>query len=105
MVYEMKKGGSFMSQSLKRHNILFSDEDWLLITDKAKELKISASELIRKTVIKEIKHQEEIDLLNYINQNCGFASEKEEKDIMKILKDVDPEDEGVELTLEDILQG
>ncbi|ADO84642.1 plasmid mobilization protein [Ilyobacter polytropus] len=96
-----------MPQAFKRHNILFSDEEWELITDKAKELKISVSEFIRKTMAKEIQERENQDLLNYINQNCEFVSPEEEKDIMLLLEDIDLNDDsdGVEVTVDDILQG
>ena len=94
-----------MSSTLKRHNLLFSDEEWQAIIDKSKELRISASEFVRKTMSKEIEEQENLGLLKYINKNCEYMSRKEELEIMKIVEGLDPEDVGVELSIEDILQG
>lgn len=96
-----------MPQVLKRHNILFSDEEWDMITDKAKELKISVSEFIRKTMTKEIQERENQDLLNYINENCEYVSPEEEEEIMLMLEgiDLDDDSDAVEVTVDDILQG
>jgi len=93
-----------MSSTLKRHNLLFSDDEWQELVDKAKELRISVSEFVRKTMSNEIKKQEEASLLKYIDANCDFMSVEEEKEIFKLLENTDSNDEGVELTVEDILQ-
>jgi hypothetical protein len=94
-----------MGQTLKRHNLLFSDDEWQILVDKSKELKISVSEFVRKTMTKEIEEMETTDLLNYINKNCDYMTIKEENEIMKILEEDDSNDLGVELTVEAILQG
>ncbi|WP_372715004.1 hypothetical protein [Ilyobacter sp.] len=96
-----------MPQVFKRHNILFSDEEWDLITEKAKELKISVSEFIRKTMTKEIQERDSQDLLNYINENCEYVSPKEEEEIIRMLEgiDLDDDSDAVEVTVDDILQG
>ena len=93
-----------MSSTLKRHNLLFSDEEWKNLVDKSKELRMSVSEFVRKTMNNEIKKQDEIDLIKYIDDNCDYVSVEEEKEIMKILETIDSNDVGVELTVEDILQ-
>lgn len=93
-----------MGHTLKRHNLLFSDEEWQDLVDKSKELRISVSEFVRRTMSKELMKNEEIDLLNYIDSNCDFVSIEEEKELMEILNATAPNDKGVELTIEDILQ-
>jgi hypothetical protein len=95
-----------MGETLKRHNLLFTDEEWQNLLDKAKELKISVSEFVRRTMAKELKGIEEMELSNYILQNCGYVSEEEEKDIMKSMESFEyDEDDFVEVSLDDILQG
>ncbi len=98
---------SKMSQTLKRHNILFSDDEWEVIGDKAKELKVSVSEFIRKTMAKEIKERENGDLLAYINENCESVSPEEEEEINLMLKGIDDDDysDTEEVSISDILQG
>jgi len=96
-----------MSQTLKRHNILFSDDEWEVIGDKAKELKVSVSEFIRKTMAKEIQERENRDLLAYINENCESVSPEEEEEISLMLKGIDIDDysDAEEVNISDILQG
>jgi len=53
---------------------------------------------------KRIREQKDMDLLEYINKNCGYISCEEELEIIKILEGLDSEDVGVELSIEDILQ-
>lgn len=95
-----------MSQTLKRHNVLFSDDEWEIIGDKAKELKVSVSEFIRKTMAKEIQERENGDLLAYINENCENVSTKEEEEISLILKGINVDDysDAEEVSINDILQ-
>ncbi|MGL4902304.1 MAG: hypothetical protein ACRC3I_04470, partial [Cetobacterium sp.] len=59
----------------------------------------------RKTLIKEIKEQEEMDLLKFINENCGFVEKDEEKEIVNFMKTYDEtQAEFLEVSLNDILQ-
>ena len=88
----------------KRHQIFYSDDEWERIKEYSKKLGKSASELVRELSLSLLIEREEMDLAEYIRNNCEFVSDEEEKEIMELLKSVDPEDEGVELTLEDILQ-
>ena len=88
----------------KRHQIFYSDDEWDRIKEYSKKIGKSASELVRELSLSLLMEREKTDLAEYIRKNCEFVNEEEENEIMELLKDVDPNDEGVELTLEDILQ-
>jgi TRAP-type C4-dicarboxylate transport system substrate-binding protein len=88
----------------KRHQIFYSDDEWDRIKEYSKKIGKSASELVRELSLSLLMEREKVDLAEYIRKNCEFVNEEEENEIMELLKDVDPNDEGVELTLEDILQ-
>jgi metal-responsive CopG/Arc/MetJ family transcriptional regulator len=71
---------------------------------------ISFSELVRKSIKFYIKKQEEMALNEYLKANCEAVSPEEEKEIIKLLSELekDPdydENEGSEIALEQILHG
>ncbi|MGL4902223.1 MAG: hypothetical protein ACRC3I_04055, partial [Cetobacterium sp.] len=78
-----------MAQISERINIMFSKKDLIEIKDYCKKKGVSFSEFARKTLIKEIKEQEEMDLLKFINENCGFVEKDEEKEIVNFMKTYD----------------
>ena len=84
---------------------MFNKEDLIQIKDFCKRKGMSFSEFARKTLIKEIKEQEEMDLLKFINENCGFVEKDEEKEIVNFMKTYDEtQAEFLEVSLNDILQ-
>ncbi|MGL5780753.1 hypothetical protein [Cetobacterium sp.] len=94
-----------MAQISERINIMFSKKDLIEIKDYCKKKGVSFSEFARKTLIKEIKEQEEMDLLKFINENCGFVEKDEEKEIVNFMKTYDEtQTEFLEVSLNDILQ-
>lgn len=94
-----------MAQISERINIMFNKEDLIQIKDFCKRKGMSFSEFARKTLIKEIKEQEEMDLLKFINENCGFVEKDEEKEIVNFMKTYDEtQAEFLEVSLNDILQ-
>ncbi|MGL5210613.1 MAG: hypothetical protein ACRCX7_14725 [Cetobacterium sp.] len=94
-----------MAQISERINIMFSKKDLIEIKDYCKKKGVSFSEFARKTLIKEIKEQEEMDLLKFINENCGFVEKDEEKEIVNFMKTYDEtQAEFLEVSLNDILQ-
>lgn len=94
-----------MAQISERINIMFNKDDLIQIKDFCKKKGMSFSEFARKTLIKEVKEQEEMDLLKFINENCGFVEDQEEKEIIDFMKTYDEsEAEFVEVSLNDILQ-
>ncbi|MGL4645810.1 MAG: hypothetical protein ACRDAG_08450 [Cetobacterium somerae] len=94
-----------MAQISERINIMFNKDDLVQIKDFCKKKGVSFSEFARKTLIKEIKEQEKMDLLKFINENCGFVEEDEEKEIVNFMKTYDEtQAEFLEVSLNDILQ-
>ena len=94
-----------MAQISERINIVFNREDLIEIKDYCKKKGVSFSEFIRKTAIKEVREKEEIDILKYINENCGFVSEEEEKEITNFMSEYDEvQAEFIEVSINDILQ-
>lgn len=94
-----------MAQISERINIMFNKNDLVQIKDFCKKKGVSFSEFARKTLIKEIKEQEKMDLLKFINENCGFVEEDEEKEIVNFMKTYDEtQAEFLEVSLNDILQ-
>lgn len=94
-----------MAQISERINIMFNKDDLVQIKEFCKKKGVSFSEFARKTLIKEIKEQEEMDLLKFINENCGFVEKGEEKEIVNFMKTYDEtQAEFLEVSLNDILQ-
>lgn len=94
-----------MAQISERINIMFNKDDLVQIKDFCKKKGVSFSEFARKTLIKEIKEQEEMDLLKFINETCEFVEDNEEKEIVNFMKTYDEtQAEFLEVSLNDILQ-
>ena len=45
-----------------------------------------------------------MNLSEYLNTHCESVSPEEEKELLEMLKDYDPNDKGREITLDEILQ-
>lgn len=66
---------------------------------------ISVSEFLRNTAIKEIRRINNLDLLNYLKENCDYVSNEEQKEINKLNLDDLKKEDCRELSINEILQG
>ncbi len=53
--------------------------------------------------MKYVEEQEKLDLSDFLRANYPFASDEEEAELTEILKTLDLEEPGKELSLEDII--
>ena len=92
-----------------RKSITIEETEYEKLNNIAHREKISFSEVIRKAMSIYIKQYEDISLSEYIKKNCGYVTDDEEKEILKLLNEIDKSDldpsEGSELTLEQIIKG
>ena len=86
-----------------RKNISINSDDFYILSSFAKKVGISFSELVRKAALKYVEEQEKLDLSDFLRANYPFASDKEETELVEILKTLDLEEKGEELSLADIL--
>ena len=88
-----------------RKNITLKEEEVIIFNDYCKKTGQTLSELLRNSALKFIK--EEMDLAEYIKLNCKKMDKEEGEEIAKIIKNIetDKDDKGVEITLDEILQG
>ena len=86
-----------------RKNISINSDDFYVLSSFAKKVGISFSELVRKATLKYVEEQEKLDLSDFLRANYPFASDKEETEVAEILKTLDLEEKGEELSLADIL--
>ena len=82
-----------------RKNISINSDDFYVLSSFAKKVGISFSELVRKAALKYVEEQEKLDLSDFLRANYPFASDE----LTEILKTLDLEDTGKELSLEDII--
>ncbi len=95
-----------MGKTLNRHNILFQESEYQEIKDYCKKIGVSVSHFIREIAINKVRESEDKNLLNFINQNCSFVEAEEQKEIDAFIKNYNKDnDEFIEVTLDDILQG
>lgn len=88
-----------------RKNITLTKEQADEIERFTRSKGISVSEFLRETAIKEIRRINNLDLLDYLRENCDYVSAEEQRDIDKLnLEDINKEDFR-ELTIDEILQG
>ena len=83
-----------------RKNITLKEEEAIIFNDYCKKTGQTLSELLRNSALKFIKEVEEMDLAD-----CKKMDKAEGEEIAKIIKNIetDEDDEGVELTLDEIL--
>ena len=88
-----------------RKNITLKEEEAIIFNDYCKKTGQTLSELLRNSALKFSKVVEEMDLAEYIKLNCKKMDKAEGEEIAKIIKNIetDEDDEGVELTLDEIL--
>ena len=90
-----------------RKNITLKEEEVIIFNDYCKKTGQTLSELLRNSALKFIKEVEEMDLAEYIKFNCKEMDKVEGEEIAKIIKNIetDKDNKGVEITLDEILQG
>ncbi len=87
--------------SVRKH-ITLSENEYQIIYDYAIKNGLTFSELIRQSTLNFIKKSENIDLLEYMNNNLKAVSTEEREELDAL--DIDFNDlNGVELKVEDVL--
>ena len=107
-IYEIYLGVVFINEITNknnklRKNISINSDDFYVLSSFAKKADISFSELVRKATMKYVEEQEKLDLSDFLRANYPFASDEEEAELTEILKTLDLEEPGKELSLGDIL--
>jgi hypothetical protein len=87
-----------------RKNITLPVTAYEVISDYAKKSGMSFSEFLRETAMKAIVQSENLSLLEYLNANCTYVDEQEQKEIEALNLDFENFD-GKEITLDELLQG
>ena len=86
-----------------RKNITLNKTEFNIINNYAKKNGLSFSEFLRKAALNYIEKSENIDLLEFMIQNCKSLPEKEQEKLNNI--DIDYEDnKSKEIKIDDILQ-
>lgn len=85
-----------------RKNISIDEKEYNIILNYIRSNNISFSEFLRETALTFIKKQEELDLLQFLNDNCEYMSKEENEEIRKMNIDFS-EIEGRAIKLEEIL--
>ena len=90
-----------MSQTIRK-NITIKEDAYKIINDYAKQKGISFSEMLWKSAIQKINKSEEMDLLSFMQENCKYVTEEEQKEIDDM--NIDFSDcSGKELSLDELL--
>lgn len=84
-----------------RKNITIDEEEYSLISSYCKKIGKTFSEFLRDAALNAISKSEDMDLYDYLIQNVSFVSAKEQKEFEGA--DIDFEERGRELTLDEIL--
>ena len=89
-----------------RKSITIDEAEYEKLNNIAHREKISFSEVIRKAMNIYINQYEDISLVEFIKNNCGYVSDEDEKELLSWIDepDLDP-NEGSELTIEQIIKG
>lgn len=91
-----------MATSLRKNITIPADENEL-ITNYAKKVGKSFSEVLRIAAIEYIRREENKDLATFLNDHCDFVDEQEQKILESLILDSDKDDMGEELSINDIL--
>ncbi len=90
-----------MSQTIRK-NITIKEDAYKVINEYAKKQGISFSEMLWKSAIQKINQSEEMDLLSFLQENCKFVSEEEQKELDHM--NIDFSDcSGKELSIDELL--
>ena len=91
-----------MGFSIKK-NITIPKEDFEIIERYSKSVGKSFSEFLRFAAKEYIKIQENMNLKEFLLENCDYVSSQEEEEILNIIKEFDSEDSGKVLKVDDFL--
>ena len=86
-----------------RKNITLTVEQNNMIEKAAKIKGVSFSEFLRNSAINEIKRQNDLDLVEFLRDNCKNASDEEQKEFESMDFDSYNLDEFEELSLDELL--
>ena len=87
-----------------RKNITMKTEDVDTINDYVQKTNDTFSNFLVKAALKYINDQDNMELLEFLNNNCEYVSDNEQNYLDSL--DVDfTETEGKEISLDDFLQG
>lgn len=86
-----------------RKNITLTVEQNNMIEKAAKIKGVSFSEFLRNSAINEIKRQNDLDLAEFLRDNCKNASDEEQKEFESMDFDSYNLDEFEELSLDELL--
>ena len=85
-------------------NITIPEKDFEMIERYTKKVGKTFSEFLRYAAKEYIKMQENLELKEFLLENCDFATLEEENDILEIIKDFDSGDKGRKISTDE-LQG
>ena len=83
-------------------NITIPEKDFEMIERYTKKVGKTFSEFLRYAAKEYIKMQENLELKEFLLENCDFATLEEENDILEIIKDFDPGDRGRKISSDEI---
>lgn len=63
------------------------------------------SKLVYDFLVRLIKKEKQVSLTEYLNENCDYVDEKEQKELSRILSETKDLEEGREIDIELFLQG
>lgn len=87
-----------------RKNITMKTEDVDTINDYVQKTNDTFSNFLVKAALKYINDQDNMELLEFLNNNCEYVSDNEQNYLDSL--DIDfTETEGKEISLDDFLQG
>ena len=95
-----------MGKTLNRHNVLFYENEYQEIKDYCKKVGVSVSQFIREIAISKVREAEDRNLLEFINRNCGYVENEEQKEIENFMETYKKDKEDFsEVSLDDIQIG
>lgn len=87
-----------------RKNITLPAQMYKAINTYAQKQGVSFSEFLRESALETISKNEDLSLLEYLNTNCAYVDDNEQKEIKNLKLNFD-DMSGKELSLKDLLQG
>lgn len=87
-----------------RKNITLPAQMYKAINTYAQKQGVSFSEFLRESALETISKNKDLSLLEYLNKNCAYVDDNEQKEIKNLKLNFD-DMSGKELSLKDLLQG
>lgn len=85
-----------------RKNITINENDYKIISEYIKQNGYTFSDFLRKSALNFIKQKNDMNLLEFLNENCMKVDQKEQKEIENMNLDFN-DISGKELELKDVL--